>query len=216
MNVLIVGANGGIGKILSTQLTEEKGKKPIAMIRKEEQKSFFNKIGVETKMGDLNNSVKDLAKVFKGADAIIFTAGSGGKSSHDKTLEIDLDASVKCMEAAEMEGIKRFIMVSVINADNRKSWDSSPIKPYMIAKHYADRALMNSKLDYTIVRPGGLTIDSGNGTITIEPSSNTESKIPREDVARTVLECLNNNKSKNKILEIVSGEIPIKTAVDSL
>lgn len=216
MNVLIVGANGGIGKILSKQLSDQQGMSPIAMIRKEDQKTYFDDIGVETTMGDLEDSVDELANVFSGADTMVFTAGSGGKTDYDKTLEIDLDAAVKCIEASEKERIKRFVMVSVISADNRDAWNSSPIKPYMIAKHYADRALKNSKLDYTIVRPGGLTDNPGNGTITTAPSSNSESKIPREDVASTILECLNNEKSKNKILEIVSGETTIKEAVSAL
>ncbi|MEP1152640.1 MAG: SDR family oxidoreductase [Balneola sp.] len=216
MNVLIVGANGGIGRILSKQLSDQQGMSPIAMIRKENQKTYFDDIGVETTMGDLEDSVDGLANAFSGADAIVFTAGSGGKTDYDKTLEIDLDAAVKCIEASEKERIKRFVMVSVISADNRDAWNSSPIKPYMIAKHYADRALKNSKLDYTIVRPGGLTDNPGNGTITTAPSSSSESKIPREDVVSTILECLNNEKSKNKILEIVSGETTIKEAVNAL
>ena len=216
MNILIVGANGGIGRILSKELTDQEEMNPIAMIRKEDQKAYFDDLGVETVMGDIEDSVEDIASVFEGADAIVFTAGSGGKTDYDKTLEIDLDAAVKCMEAAEKENLKRFIIVSVINADNREAWNSSPIKPFMIAKHYADRALINSTLDYTIVRPGGLTDESGTGKITTSPSSNSESKISREDVALTILECLNNDSSINKVLEIVSGDTSIKEAVDAL
>ncbi len=103
MNILIVGANGGIGRILSKQLAHEEGKSPIAMIRKEEQKSFFDNIGVETALGNLEDSVEDLAKIFEGADAVVFTAGSGGKTDYDKPLEIDLDAAIKCMEAAKQK-----------------------------------------------------------------------------------------------------------------
>jgi uncharacterized protein YbjT (DUF2867 family) len=170
MNILIVGANGGIGRILSSQLAQEEGKNPIALIRKEKQKSFFDNLGVETKMGDLEDSVDNLANVFDGADAIVFTAGSGGSTDYDKTLEIDLDAAVKCMEAAEQKNIDRFLMVSVINVDDREAWNSSPIKPYMIAKYYADQHLKNSSLKYTILRPRSLTDEEGKGIINTSPA----------------------------------------------
>ncbi len=34
----------------------------------------------------------------KGCDAVIFSAGSGGNTGHDKTLLIDLDGAVKAMK----------------------------------------------------------------------------------------------------------------------
>lgn len=58
-----------------------------------------------------------------------------------KTLLIDLDGAGKTIEAAEKAGIDRFIMVSAIQANNRKSWHDN-ILPYYAAKHYADRVLV--------------------------------------------------------------------------
>ncbi|MEQ8578934.1 MAG: SDR family oxidoreductase [Balneola sp.] len=214
MNTLIVGANGGIGRILSKQLVDEEGIMSVAMIRKEDQKSFFGDLGVETVMGDLESSVEELSNVFQGADAIVFTAGSGGKTDYDKTLEIDLDAAVKCMEAAEKSNIKRFIIVSVINADDRSAWNKSPIKPYMIAKFYADQNLKNTDLDYTIIRPGSLTDNKGTGSITINPDSSSQNKIPREDVASVITACLNNDNTIGKIFDFVSGDTLIEDAIN--
>jgi len=213
MNTLIVGANGGIGRILSKQLSDQDGMKPIAMIRKEDQKSFFDNIGVETIMGDLEDSVEDLSKSFENADSIVFTAGSGGKTDYDKTLEIDLDAAVKCMEAAEKNNIQRFLIVSVINADDREVWDKSPIKPYMIAKFYADQNLKRSNLDYTIIRPGSLTNKKGTGCISISPDSSSQNEIPREDVASVITACLNNDNTIGKTFDFVSGDILIEDAI---
>ncbi|XWN36683.1 MAG: SDR family oxidoreductase [Balneola sp.] len=213
MNILIVGANGGIGRILTKQLAKEEGMNPIAMIRKEEQKPFFEDIGVETTMGNLEDSVEELAKVFEGTDAVVFTAGSGGKTDYDKTLEIDLDAAVKCMEAAEQQNIDRFLMVSVLNLDNRESWATSRIKPYMIAKYYADQHLKRSKLDYTIIRPGSLSDDNGTGSVTISPNSTSNKKIPREDVASVITACLKNKSTIGKIYDILTGDNSIKDII---
>lgn len=216
MKVFIVGANGGIGRILSNQLANEDRITPIAMIRKEEQRSYFKDIGVETRLGDLEDSTESLSDLMSGSDALVFTAGSGGNTGYDKTLVIDLDAAVKCMEAAESCGIDRFLMVSAMKADDRSAWDSSPIKPYMIAKHYADRILKQSSLDHTILRPGRLTDSKGTGSITTDPSGASGGDIPREDVASVLKECLRTDHSSQKVFEFVSGDTDISLAVGSL
>ena len=213
MKVLIVGANGGIGRILSKKMTESEDLTPVAMIRKEEQRSFFDEIGVDTKIGDLQDPVASLKKMVDGHDAVVFTAGSGAKTGYDKTLEIDLDAAVKCMKAAEEAGVHRFLIVSAMNADDRESWNSSPIKPYMIAKHYADHFLKESSLEYTILRPGRLTEEEGTGCITLEPASQDHRDIAREDVATTIIECLRSKNSVGKTYEFIRGEQPIREVV---
>merc|ERR1711977_740468 len=95
MKVLIVGANGKIGTILSERLSQEENFEPLAMIRKEEQKEKFDQLGISTIQGDLSDSVEELEKVVKKSDAVVFTAGSGGGTGAEKTLEIDLDGAVK-------------------------------------------------------------------------------------------------------------------------
>ncbi len=208
--ILIIGANGGIGTFVSKQLIQENDFKPVAMLRKEDQQPKFAGMGVESIVADLTLSVDGLSELFEGFDAIVFSAGSGGTTGYDKTLEIDLDAAVKTMEAAEKAGVNRYLMVSVAGADERSSWDSSPIKPYMIAKHYADRALKNTNLDYTIIRPGSLTDSDGIGNITSNLKNADSRSIPREDVASVITQCLVNNLAIRKTLEIVSGNDPIE------
>lgn len=183
------------------------------MIRKNEQKSFFDNIGVETILGDLEDSIEDLAKVFERADSVVFTAGSGGKTDYDKTLEIDLDAAIKCMEAAKQKNISRFLIVSVINVDDRGSWNSSPMKPYLIAKYYADQYLKNSELNYTILRPGSLTDSKGTDKITTSPNTISGNEIPREDVASVITTCLKNEGTIGKTFDFVSGDTSIEKAI---
>ena len=56
-------------------------------------------------------------------------------------------------------------MVSTYDS-RREAFDASgDLKPYTIAKHYADNHLRNSGLTYTIVHPGGLEDKSGTGEI---------------------------------------------------
>ncbi|MFE7061372.1 SDR family oxidoreductase [Sutcliffiella sp. NPDC057660] len=214
MRVLVVGANGQIGSKLVRMLQEDDRYTPVAMVRKEEQSEKFQSEGIETVLADLEGPVKDLENAVKGNDAIIFTAGSGGSTGLDKTLLIDLDGAVKVMEAAENTQVKRFILVSALQAHNRDNWNEE-IRPYYVAKHYADKMLESSSLDYTIVRPGGLMNEPGTGTIQL--GLNLErGTIPREDVARMLLEVLSAQNSYRTAFDVISGEVAIEKAVKEI
>ena len=154
MKVAVVGSNGQIGKQLVKLLQDSDEYSAAAFVRTEQQVREFEDIGVEAVLGNLEGTVEELREALKGSDAVVFTAGSGGNTGYDQTLLIDLDGAVKVMEAAEHAGIQRFIMVSALQAHDRQNW-SEQIKPYYVAKHYADRMLVQSNLTYTIIRPGG-------------------------------------------------------------
>ncbi|WP_067729453.1 SDR family oxidoreductase [Oceanobacillus damuensis] len=215
MKVLVIGANGQIGKHLVRLLQDSDEHTVKAMVRKEEQLEALKESGVDTVLGNLEGSVDEIAEAVKGSDAVIFTAGSGGSTGPDKTLLIDLDGAVKSMEAAEKEGADRFVIVSAFQAHNRDSWADSPIKPYMVAKHYADKMLEASKLNYTIVRPGGLLNDPG--TDKVAAAENLErGSIPREDVAKVVIASLTEENTYRKGFDLISGDTPITDAVKNI
>nr|MDH3082707.1 NAD(P)H-binding protein [Bacillus subtilis] len=92
------------------------------------------------------------------------------KTGYDKTPLVDLDGAAKAIEAADIAGIKRFIMVSALQAHNRENWNEA-LKPYYVAKHYADKILEASGLTYTIIRPGGLRNEPGTGTVSANEGS---------------------------------------------
>lgn len=214
MNVLVIGANGKIGKQLVKLLSESGEHTPTAMIRDEKQKPDFEEMGAKTAVADLEDRTEALAAAMDGMDAVVFTAGSGGHTGPDKTLLIDLDGAAKAVEAARQKGISRFLMVSAIGADDRDRW-SDQIRPYFVAKHHADNILRESGLDYTIVRPGLLLDEAGTGRISaaehLEPGG-----VPREDVARVLFESLRTENTRNRSFDVVSGETPVSDALEKL
>jgi uncharacterized protein YbjT (DUF2867 family) len=211
MNVAVVGANGQIGKQVIGLLKESSEHTPRAIVRKEEHARTFEQDGVQSSLVDLEGTVDEITHGLKGADAVVFSAGSGGKTGADKTLLIDLDGAVKTMEAAKQAGIDRFIMVSALQAHNRENWNES-LKPYYVAKHFADRALEQSGLTYTIIRPGGLLNEVGTGKVTAGENLSRES-IPREDVAATIVASLDEERTFNKGFDLISGNDGIEEAV---
>ncbi len=216
MKVLVVGANGQIGKHLVSLIQDSDTLEAKAMIRKQEQAAHFEKIGAETVLVDLEGEVDDIAKAAEGVDAIVFTAGSGPKTGPDKTIMIDLDGAVKTIQAAKKANVKRFIMISSYDT-TRKAIQEADEKfaPYVAAKHYADEWLRSTDLDYTMIHPGALTNDKGTGKIeaatTVEPK-----EVPREDIAHVIFACLENDATIGKEFQVIGGSTPVKDAINAL
>lgn len=214
MNVIVIGANGQIGQHVVNELHQSNTHTVTAVVRKKEQAEKLMDRNIQAIVADLEGSVEDLEKVITGADAIIFTAGSGGHTGPDKTLLIDLDGAVKTMEAAKQAGVERYIMVSAYDADKRQNWNEG-MRPYYVAKHYADRMLEASGLNYTIVRPGGLVNEPAICKITVGAEAKP-STITREDVAHTLIAALENKQTYHRSFNVVNGEHSIETALNNL
>lgn len=214
MKVLLIGANGQIGQHLVDLFQNNNEHTVRAMVRKEEQAEALKQRDVEAVVADLEGSVESIAEASTGCDAVIYTAGSGGSTGSDKTLLVDLDGAVKTFEAAEQAGVDRYVMVSAFQANNRENWNEK-IRSYYVAKHYADRLLEASHLNYTIVRPGGLLNEPGTGKVAASFQLERGS-IPREDVARTVMVSLTEANTYKKSFDLISGDSEIGEALKKL
>lgn len=214
MNVLIIGANGQIGQYVVRKIQGSSKHNAIAMVRKEEQQAKFEEQGVQTALVDLEGSIETIASAARVADAVVFTAGSGGHTGADKTMMIDLDGAIKSMEAAKQAGAKRFIIVSAIGVHHRGKWMGSA-SYYSAAKYYAGVWLEKSGLDYTIIRPGELTNDPGTGKIKVAVDLE-RGQIPREDVASTIVASLENNHTIGKAFDMIGGDMLIEKAIKTV
>lgn len=220
MKVLVIGANGKVGKILVDKLQNSKNHTPIAMIRKESQQDFFSRKGISTVIGDLESSISSLANMSQQVDAVVFVAGSGGHTGTDKTIQIDLDSAVKSIEAAKQSGVNRFIMLSGMYVDRIHDFEDdtkidTALAPYSIAKFYADEWLKNSGLNYTIIRPSHLTDEHGYGKI-IAGDKLDYHTTSRENVALTILNSLENENTINKSFDMTDGEFEIEYALNNI
>ncbi len=206
---LVIGASGQIGKMLVEKLLKEENP-VVALVRNEQKGQELEKLGAEIVVGDLEN---DFEHAFKDCDKVVFSAGSGGNTGYDKTLLIDLWAAKKAVDYSLKEGIQHFVMVSGLGAEDPNEFESE-LKPYLVAKYFADYYLIESGLEYTILRPGSLTNENGTGLVrTTRAESFKDLIIPREDVAETITYCLNNNNTKGKIYELFSGKESIRESL---
>ena len=206
--ILIVGATGSTGKRIIEILSNSQSFEPVAMIRKEEQKTIFDDMEVKWVYADLEGDVKP---ALKGIDKVIFAAGSGSKTGPDKTTAVDEEGAIKLIDAAKESGVKKFIMLSAMNADEPSRHPE--LEHYLKAKAKADMCLRESGLNYTIVRPGGLTDDMGLGKVKLAEKLDAAGEISRDDVAFLLIMSLADPLMQNKTFEAVEGTEPIKSAM---
>jgi len=203
-NVLVAGANGTTGRIIINLLKESHNYNPIAMVRKKEQKDYFEKENVLTVMADLE---ENLNHAVKNADKVIFAAGSKGKN----VIGVDQEGAKRLIDAAKNGGLGKFVMLSSMGADNPSVSDE--LEDYLKAKQNADDYLKASGLHYSIVRPGALTDEGSSGKIQLNEKLGKQGSISRTDVAKTLVEVLEDEVKKNQVFEILAGETPIEKAV---
>lgn len=207
-NILVIGANGKTGRIVSKILRDSDKYKTFAMIRNEVQQNYFENLGIETRLGDLE---QDFSDAFKGMDKVIFAAGSGGSTGDEKTIAVDQKGAIRSIELAKAHKLQKFVMLSSMGTD-----DPSQVKGlelYLKAKKAADDFLRESQMPYTIVQPGALTDDQASDKVEIDQKLNKSGKISREDVAYALVLSLNLETAKNKSFELLTGDQDLEKAL---
>lgn len=210
MKITVVGAHGSIAQLLHPKLIE-KGHTVSGIIRKEEQAETLEKMGVTPVIADIEEET-DISDAAGDADAVVFAAGAGPGSGKERKYTVDRDGAIKLMRACQSNGINRYIMISAMGLDEPRG--NEVFQVYQKAKAEADEALINSGLNYTIIKPGRLTDDEGTGQVKVGDLEGGE--IPRDDVASVIAASLENESTYRKSFDLLSGDHSIEDALNQL
>lgn len=213
MRVVVVGGSGRTGALIVRALLS-RGDTVVATIRNPKHMADLVKQGVEVAMLDLDTSpLADFEQTFRGADAIVFAAGS---AEADPSSALDRKGVKRTVLSATKAGVKRYIAVSSLGATTRKpkAYEWPGMKEYFTAKTAGNKTIRESDLDWTIIEPGTLTETKGTGKVALSEGEDIEdSKIARADVAAVVVAALGDPKTKARTFQIVGGKTPIADAV---
>jgi uncharacterized protein YbjT (DUF2867 family) len=213
MDILVAGGHGKVALRLLKILAEQ-GHQARGLIRDRAQAADLEAVGAVPVIGDLEND-PTLEPYVKGADAVVFAAGAGPGSGDARKRTVDLGGAVKLVNAAKATGIRRYLMVSSIGAQAPQSSGGSMVA-YLRAKAEADEYLRASRLDWTVVRPGGLTDDPGTGLVKVTTDLGSRGKVPRDDVAAVLAACLTTPATIGVTFELFTGDTPIAPALEAL
>lgn len=196
-------------------MLHERGDSVVGLIRNPDHSEDIRAAGGEPVVLDLESaSVEDVSGVLRGAGAAVFAAGAGPGSGAARKETVDHAASVLLADASEAAGVRRFIQISSFGAGQPIPDDTEEVfAAYLRAKSAAEADLVRRDLDWTIVRPGGLTNDPGTGRVRLEEPLIPRGNVPREDVAAVIAALLPAAGTAHKVLMLTEGETPIADAV---
>ncbi|MFG1809508.1 NAD(P)H-binding protein [Streptomyces sp. NPDC049040] len=221
MKIVIAGGHGKVALRL-TRLLTDRGDSVVGIVRNPRHVGDVGKAGGEAVVLDLERAtVDEVALALAGADAAVFSAGSGSSATSARRDTMDRAAVVLVMDAAEKAGVRRFLHVSSINvgcADDRGISDGYAV--YLRAKRAAEEHIFTrDRLDWTVLRPGVLTDGQGDGTVELTAGNKVGPKrarfdeVAREDVAAVLVALIDRPDTAGRIYVVVGGETPIEEAI---
>jgi len=186
MKVVIFGASGKTGTLLLEQALA-KGYQVVAYNRRS-RPNLIEHPNLKVIVGNLNETLK-LKDAISGADACISALGGGSLTKHAREVMEGIDRIVSIMEE---ERVHRFIYLSSIGAGESRFLMPQPMRFFVVnillriplADHNAnEQRIIDSNLNWTIVRPGSLT----NGPVTekIEYGINKIMMTKNRSISRT-------------------------------
>jgi uncharacterized protein YbjT (DUF2867 family) len=217
MKIAIAGAHGQIGLRLG-RLLAARGDSVVGLVRNPDHLRDLAEAGVEGVVLDLEEPVLDeLAVAIEECDAVVFSAGAGPGSGAARKDTVDRGAALLLADSAKLSNISRYLLVSSIGVDSVRDGAAPAgadevFAAYLRAKLAAEEGLRKTKLDWTILRPGGLTNDAGTGRVTLAPNVDRGS-VTRDDVAAVLVALLDEPRSAGLVLGLTGGDVPIDDAV---
>ena len=214
MRVAIAGGHGQIARRLA-KILSQRGDEAVALIRNPDHTDDVKRVGAEPVVVDLESASDDeVAQAIAGSDAVVFAAGAGPGSGPERKETMDYGGVVKLIAAAKQTGISRYVIVSSVGANPQTLGDDT-FSVYLRAKGRADEAVRASGLDWTIVRPGGLTNDAGTGRVNLGESV-PRGQVTRDDVAAVLAAVLDSSTTIGRTFELMGGDTPVAEAVAAI
>lgn len=201
---LVTGATGGIGRRV-VRLLREREASVRAFVRLTSRYGELEHRGAEIFIGDLRQE-KDIQKACRGVKYIISAHGSDTDA-----LALDYRANIELIDAAKAIGVQHFVFISVLGSD--RGYEDAPV---FKAKRAVEQYLQASGLNYTILRPAGLSSNllplaeqfRENGIyLLIGDRHNHTSIVSTDDLAKIVVESPTVAGALNQIFPVGGPEI---------
>ncbi len=190
MRVLVLGAAGHTGDAVVTEALRA-DHEVTAFVHSAEK---YARADVRVVVGDARDHAAVLAAV-RGQDAVLDTIGG-----HNPLVNqhIETDSARVVMAAMEEAGVRRLLVISTIGEGDSEAnvhgyykylFMNTILRGVMKDKAAMEAELRHSALDWTIIRPAGLTDGEPKGVRIVQPATGEKVRfITRADVARFMVE----------------------------
>lgn len=191
MKVVLAGAFGKLGSDVLRALVAA-GHETVAADMVIRELDDLDPAAYTTKTIDVQD-VENLKGLCDGADVVITTVGLTGASTKVNNYDIDYQGNLNLLNEAKAAGVKKFVYISVINADKGDGI------PMVNSKFLLEEELKKSGVPYVIHRPTGYFYDIahvfwpmilGNKVQLLKGEPKTANVIDTKDFARFIIDTM--------------------------
>lgn len=225
--IFVAGATGNTGKRIVEQLLA-RGFFVKAGVRDPEKakSAFSSNPALQIVKADVTEGPDKLAEAISDDSEAVICA-TGFRRSWDPTApwKVDYYGTVNLIEACRKQGVNRFIIITSILVNGAAM--GQLLNPayiilnvfglVLVAKLQAEKYIRQSGINYTIIRPGGLSNDPPSGNIVMEPEDTLAGgSISRDQVAEVAVEALIHPEASYKVVEIIARPDAPKRSIKEL
>lgn len=202
--IAISGASGKTGYRIAEELLK-RGDQPRLLLRPASQLPESLQ-GCDQRRLELSDAAA-LDSALTGVDGLVIATGARPSVDLSGPMRVDAWGVQRQVESCRRLGVRRVLLVSSLCAGRWRH----PLNLFgliLVWKRVGERALERSGLDWTVIRPGGLSErDDGlesEGILWTGHDAQTSNAIPRRLVAKACVEALDTPESIGRILEVTS------------
>ena len=206
--VLVAGATGNTGMHVVTTLLD-KGYAVRAFVRDRAKAEERLPAGIDIAVGDVKDRAT-IATAMQGVTDVVSAIGAAAPSGPNSPEFVDYGGIKNLVDEAVAAGADQFVLVSSLGATKKEHYLNERFGNVLIWKLKGEDYLRDSGLDYTVVRPGGLTDESArqNALLVDQGDEMETGRIPRADVAEICVAALGEASARNKTFEVVTRDGP--------
>lgn len=203
--VAISGASGKTGYRIAEEV-QACGDQARLLLRPQSEVPVSLGSADQRRLSLMDSDALDAA--LKGVDALVIATGARPSIDLTGPMRVDAWGVQRQVESCLRVGVRRVVLVSSLCAGR---WQH-PLNLFgliLVWKRIGERALETSGLDWTIVRPGGLSeredeLDT-EGILYTSADQQESNSIPRRLVARCCVEALQTPASIGRVIEVTSS-----------
>ena len=204
--IAVSGASGKTGFRVAEEVLAA-GDQARLLLRPESQLPASLKSCEQQRLSLMDEDALDAS--LRGVDALVIATGARPSVDLTGPMKVDAWGVERQIESCKRVGVKRVVLVSSLCAGRWKH----PLNLFgliLVWKRVGERSLENSGLDWTVIRPGGLSEREDDledeGVFWTGADKQESDSIPRRLVARCCIEALNTPDSVGMILEVTSSK----------
>ena len=201
--ILVTGPTGRVGEQVVRTLRRLK-LEVRSLVRKGSEYFWLNDTGCNYFFGDLRDELS-VRRATRDMEYLIVCSGVRTETRDNNHTSVTIEGHAKLFEIAKERGIKRVVMLSCMGVDRGYS------VPSFHNRKGAEELLINSGLEYTILRSGlheqhfldlALRVREKGQAYLPGGGSNQISPVNTRDLALMLISCLDQESVKNRTIEV--------------